>query len=144
MNADTSLVLVDSCCWIEALRKDGRIEVKMAVKYLLDEYKALLCGPVEYEVLSGARKNERDELRAYFNVLPYRPSDHKIWRKAAESAWKLRDAGVKAPHNDVIIATIAAEFGYRIFSIDKHFELMAGVLGFSLYVPGYGGLYNPE
>ena len=138
------MVLVDSSCWIEASRKDGRIEVKAAMKALLDEFLALLCGPVELEVLGGARANERKRMQSYFDILPYRTSDHKIWRDAVQTGWKLRDAGVTAPWNDTIIATIACRYDYRVYSIGKHFSMMAQVLGFSLYEPGYGGAYNPE
>jgi len=140
----TPMVLVDSSCWIEASRKNGRIEVKAAVKALLDEFVALLCGPVELEVLGGARANERQRMQSYFDILPYRTSDHKIWRAAVQTGWKLRDAGVTAPWNDTIIATIACQYDYRVYSIDKHFPMMAQVLGFSLYEPGYGGAYNPS
>ena len=138
------MVLVDSSCWIEASRKNGSIEVKAAVQGLLDEFEALLCGPVELEVLGGARADERAKLQKYFNILPYRSSDHKIWRQAMTTSWKLRDAGVTTPWNDTIIATIACQYDYRIYSIDKHFPMMAEILGFKLYTPGYGGRYNPE
>jgi len=136
------MVLVDSSCWIEASRKNGRIEVKAAIKGLLDEFLALLCGPVEMEVLGGARKSERSIMQRYFDILPYRASDHKIWRQAVLTGWKLRDAGLTVPWNDTIIATIAVEYGYRVYSIDKHFPAMAKVLEFALYHPGYGGRYN--
>lgn len=135
------MVLVDSCCWIEALRKDGRIEVKAALQGLLDEFEALLCGPVELEVLGGSRATERQRIQSYFDILPYRTSNHKIWRDAIQTNWKLRDAGITAPWNDTIIATIACQYNYRVYSIDKHFPMMANVLGFSLYTPGYGGRY---
>ncbi|MGB0775061.1 MAG: VapC toxin family PIN domain ribonuclease [Akkermansiaceae bacterium] len=137
------MVLVDSCCWIEASRKNGRIEVKAGVKGLLDEFQALLCGPVELEVLGGARQNERAKMQKYFDILPYRASDHKIWRQAMETSWKLRDAGLTVPWNDCIIATIACMYNYRVYSIDKHFPQMAKILRFSLYEPGYGGSYTP-
>ena len=136
------MVLIDSCCWIEALRKDGRIEVKAAVKGLLDEFQALLCGPVEMEVLGGARASERQKIQGYFDILPYRASDHTIWRESVTTNCKLRDAGITTPWNDTIIATIACRYNYRVYSIDKHFPTMAKTLPFQLYQPGYGGRYN--
>ena len=138
------MVLVDSCCWIEALRKDGGIEVKAALQGLLDEFEALLCGPVELEVFGGSPANERQRIQSYFDILPYHTSDHKIWREATRTNWRLRDAGVTAPWNATIIATIASQGDYRVYSIDKHFPRMAKVLGFSLYEPGYGGRYNAK
>ncbi len=138
------MVLVDSSCWIEASRKNGSIEVKAAVKGLLDEFLALLCGSVELEVLGGARKSERPLMQRYFDILPYRASDHKIWRQAVKTSWQLRDAGITVPWNDTIIATIACQYHYRVYSINKHFPAMAKILGFPLYEPGYGGRYNPN
>ena len=138
------MIIIDSSCWIEAFRKNGSIEVKAAVQGILNEFEALLCGPVEMEVLGGARKEERQRISQYFNILPYRASNHKIWRQAVESGWKLRDAGVTTPWNDTIIATIACQYNYRVYSIDKHFPIMAKHLGFPLYTPGYGGRYNAE
>ena len=64
------MVLVDSCCWIEALRKDGRIEVKAALQELLGEFEALLRGPVELEVLGGSRANELQSIQSYFDIPP--------------------------------------------------------------------------
>mgnify|MGYP001550518080 FL=1 len=34
------MVLVDSSVWIEALRRDGRLDVKLALENLLEEYEA--------------------------------------------------------------------------------------------------------
>lgn len=140
----SDMVLVDSSCWIEASRKNGQIEVKAGVKGLLDEFLALLCGPVELEVLGGSRATERKRMKSYFDILPYRTSDHKIWREAMETGWNLRDQGITAPWNDVVIATIARKYNYRVYSIDKHFPMMSKALGFPLYEPGYGGRYNPN
>lgn len=138
------MVLIDSSAWIEATRKDGRIEVQKAIEGLLEEYEALLCGPVEMEVLGGARKEERGRLQAYFNYIPYKRIDNKIWREAVRCNWRLRDRGVTAPWNDVLIASIALRADAKIYSIDRHFPLMAPILGFTLYEPGYGGMFNPD
>lgn len=126
------------------MRLKGSTDIKLGIKGLLDEYAAVLCGPVELEVLGGARKNERKQLKEYFSILPYRPSDHTIWRKAAEISWQLRDRGLNCPWNDCIFATIALEHNYRIYSQDKHFETIAEILPIRLYTPGYMGMYNPE
>jgi predicted nucleic acid-binding protein len=139
-----SLVIVDTSAWIEAHRRDGSAAVKLAVRGLLDEFEAALCGPVEMEYLGGARPQERERLQAWCNVLPYVRSDQKIWRRAAMNFSLLKQKGVTAPWNDVLIATIALDNGCRVYAVDKHFTAMAPLLGFHLYQPGYGGSYNPE
>ena len=138
------MVLVDTSAWIALHRRDGDPAVKLAMRGLLDEFEAALCGPVEMEYLGGARPADRERLQAWCYVLPYIRSDQKLWRKAAANFSLLKQNGITAPWNDVLIATIAVENGCRVYAVDKHFDAMAPVLRFQLYQPGYGGSYNPE
>ena len=64
------MVLVDSSVWIEALRRDGRLDVKVALENLLEEYEAAWCGPVKLEVLGGARQQDREKLEAHLSASP--------------------------------------------------------------------------
>jgi predicted nucleic acid-binding protein len=138
------MVIVDTSVWIEASRRDGKQDVKLALHGLLDAYEATLCGPVEMEFLGGARVEEKARLQAWCNILPYYRCDQKIWRKAATNFSTLRSRGVAAPWNDVLIATISREADCRIYASDRHFELMAPILHLTLYQPGYMGGYSPD
>ena len=139
------MVIVDTSAWITFFRRDGDLLVKVAVKNLLNEYEATLCGPVEMEFLGGARAHERERIRIFFDILPYVPNDQKIWRKAAETYSLLRSKGVTAPWNDVIVATLSMERGCRVYSVDKHFDAMADHLpSLRLYEPGYNGGFARE
>ncbi|MBL67632.1 MAG: VapC toxin family PIN domain ribonuclease [Verrucomicrobiales bacterium] len=138
------MVLVDSSAWIEFLRPQGRLDVTMGVDGLLHEYEALLCGPVKLEVLGNARREDRKPLGEFFSNLPYRAMSDPDWGLAQENAWKLRDQGLSVPWVDVLIATLALEWGCRVYSTDKHFELMRDELGLALYEPGVGGKFNPQ
>lgn len=139
------MVLVDSSVWIEALRREGRLDVKLALEALLDEYEAAWCGPVKLEVLGGARKEDRSTLEEYFSSIPYYTMTDAGWDSAKALAWRLRDKGCNAPWNDILIASLSRQAGCRIYSVDKHFDLMyeAGA-GIVLYEPGYGGKYEPN
>lgn len=138
------MVIVDTSAWIEFFRRDGDLQVKLAVKALLDEYEATLCGPVEMEFLGGARPNERDRIQRWFDIVPYLSNDQKLWRNAATTYSKLRAAGLTVPWNDVIIATITMEQGCRVYSVDKHFTAMPKHVPIQLYEPGYNGGFSPE
>jgi predicted nucleic acid-binding protein len=139
------MVLVDSSVWIEALRRDGRLDVKLALEALLEEYEAAWCGPVKLEVLGGARQQDRKALEEHFSCIPYYPMTDTMWDAAKTLAWRLRDKGCNTPWNDILIAAMSRKAECRIYSIDKHFNLMheAGA-GIVLYEPGYGGKYNPN
>ncbi|MGJ8632859.1 MAG: PIN domain-containing protein [Luteolibacter sp.] len=136
------MVLVDSSAWIESLRRDGDMKVKLAVEGLLEAYEAQWCSPVRLEVLGGARKNERARLGQQFSVVPYRPSKEEDWDRAVALAWKLRGNGLNIPWLDVLIASIAIHDGIRLYAVDKHFQEVARIAPLTLYRPGYGGSFN--
>lgn len=137
------MVLIDSSIWIEAARREGDLQVKVALEGLLDEYQACWCGAVKLEVLGGARKEERKALEFFFQTIPYKPMTDVAWERAKKMGWQMRDAGLTVPWNDVLIASLSLEWGCRVFAKDKHFDAMAKVhRGIILYEPGYGGSYS--
>ncbi len=138
------MVLVDSSIWIEALRREGRIEEKVGLECLLDEYEAMWCGPIKLEVLGGARQQERKRLRGYFDSIPYRSMRDPDWDFAVENYWRLRDAGHTLPFNDVLIGSLSLRWICRVYARDRHFEIMRDVLGVRLYRAGYGGKFDPD
>jgi predicted nucleic acid-binding protein len=95
------MVLVDSSAWIEALRRNGDLRVKLAIEGLLDAYEAQWCTPIRLEVLGGARKEERTRLGHWFSVIPYRSVREEDWERAIALAWRLRDGGLTVPWRDV-------------------------------------------
>lgn len=64
------MVIIDTSAWIDFFLRDGKIEVKLAVKGLLDALEGALCGPVEMEFLGGARPSEMEAIRSWFNITP--------------------------------------------------------------------------
>lgn len=138
------MVLVDSSVWIEGLRRNGRLDIKVALESLLEAYEAQLCAPVRLEVLGGARKEDRRRLGFYFSVIPHRPARPDDWERAISLAWKLRDVGITVPWNDILIAAIAIEDCVRLYSLDAHFELISKKFPLLLYKPGYGGSFLPD
>lgn len=139
------MVIVDSSVWIETLRRDGRLDVKVALESLLEEYEASWCGPVKLEVLGGARSQERQALEEQFSCIPYFSMNDLAWESAKNLAWRLRDKGCAPPWNDILIAALAIKAGCRVYAIDKHFDLMQDAGGgVRLYRPGYGGKFEPN
>jgi predicted nucleic acid-binding protein len=136
------MVLVDSSAWVEALRRNGRIEVKLAVEGLLEVYEAQWCSPVRLEVLGGARRAERRLLGEYFSVIPFRRCTDDDWERAISLTWKLRDGGLTVPWLDVLIASVALHDGTRVYAVDAHFQKISEQTGLVLYEPGYGGSFQ--
>jgi len=138
------MVIVDTSAWIEFFRRDGDLAVKLAMKALIEVLEATLCGPVEMELLGGARSHERARIQSRFDILPYVNNDQKIWREAATTYAKLRSAGATLPWNDVLIATLALNKNLRVYSVDPHFEVMSRHLKLRLYRPGYNGSFQAD
>jgi predicted nucleic acid-binding protein len=136
------MVLVDSSVWIESLRRNGNIGVKVAMEALLDADAAVICSPVRLEVLGAAKANERRIINEFISEVSYRPCTSSDWEHAIALAWRLRDKGIIVPWMDVMIATVAIEDGGRVYSLDKHFNAISSVTGLELYQPGYGGSYT--
>lgn len=138
------MVLVDSSVWIEALRRSGRIEVKLAVEGLLEVDEAQWCAPGRLEVLGGARLDERDLLGQHFSMIPYREWGGQDWDRAVALATKLRDNDLTVPWFDILVAAIALHDGTRLFATGGHFKKIRDLAGLSLYEPGHGGMFRPE
>lgn len=136
------MVLVDSSAWIESLRRNGDMRVKLAVEGLLDAYEAQWCSPVRLEVLGGARVEERAHLGKRFSVIPFRPCREDDWDRAVDLAWRLRARGLTVPWLDVLIAAIAIHDCVRLYAIDAHFQEIVKHSDLLLYRPGYGGSFN--
>ena len=138
------MVLVDSSAWIEALRRNGDLRVKLAIEGLLDAYEAQWCTPIRLEVLGGARKEERTRLGHWFSVIPYRSVREEDWERAIALAWRLRDGGLTVPWLDVLIAAVALHDQVRVYAVDSHFKEISKRTGLMLYEPGYGGMYQED
>jgi predicted nucleic acid-binding protein len=138
------MVLIDSSVWIEGLRRQGRLDVKVALEAILEAYEAQVCAPARLEVMGGARKEERRKMGFYFSVIPYRSVQPEDWERAIALAWRLRDYGITVPWLDVLIASIALHDQNRLYTIDAHFEKISEVTGLLLYRPGYGGSFQPD
>ena len=110
------MVLVDSSAWIEALRRNGDLRVKLAIEGLLDAYEAQWCTPIRLEVLGGARKEECARLGHWFSVIPFRSVREEDWERAIALAWRLRDGGLTVPWLDVLIAAHALALGCTLVS----------------------------
>lgn len=137
------MVIVDSSVWIEALRRSGDTHVKLAVEALLDADAAVFCSPVRLEVLGAVHAPERRRISHYISEVTYRACDLQDWENAIALSWRLRDRGVIVPWLDVLIAAVALHDGARVYSTDKHFEMISRETGLLLYQPGYGGVYVP-
>jgi len=118
------MTLIDTSAWIEFLRRAGDPDVKGRVASYLDAGIAAVCGPIEFELLSGARPSEAAGVHTAISFCETLDFTRACWRRAAELEAGLRGRCVTVPRDDVFVASAALEYGVPIYACDAHFELM--------------------
>ncbi|MCH8809244.1 MAG: PIN domain-containing protein [Proteobacteria bacterium] len=118
------MTLIDTSAWIEFFRRSGEPHIKSRVASYLDVGDSAICGPIEFELLAGARRSETSDIRtavSFCTMLDFTP---ECWRRAAHLERALRRKGVKVPRDDIFVAAASIEHGVPVYAHDAHFELM--------------------
>ena len=123
--AKEQLIIIDTSSWIEALRKDGRREIRERVQKILEEGKGASCEPIILELLNGTRdRAERAIIEDYETMLVCFPISQEVWQLARRMAITLRSKGFGLPVVDLIIGACAYHHRAAIEHSDKHFEIL--------------------
>jgi predicted nucleic acid-binding protein len=120
-------IMVDSAIYIGRLRAGQDIRQEL-IPYLTNGM-LYNCGIVRAEVLRGMKNLRlKNELSAFFNIIPEVPTTAKMWQQISEMAWTIdRTIGGHRPLTDLIIARCAMHVGAVLISPDGHFRDIAGL-----------------
>lgn len=118
------MTLIDTSAWIEFLRRHGDLVVKSRVAAFVEMGEAAYCGPIEFELLAGAKPREMPDVRAALNFSTLLAFPQDCWRRSAEIEKRLRGQGITVPRDDVFVGAAALYHDVAIFSCDPHFALM--------------------
>lgn len=125
------MVLVDTSVWISFLNRPGSPE-KRVIDGLIDTDEAAIVGVVLAELLQGCRsESERSVLKDLLLALPYIDITQSTWIKAGELSVALRKKGVTLPLSDVVLAAAAIEHSCPVYTLDRHFQKIPGILRYS-------------
>jgi predicted nucleic acid-binding protein len=122
------VILVDTSVWIEAFRRAASAEAQH-LRELLDADQVVLAGPVRIEILSGSSTAELPRLRRVLSALPLHLPTARTWDLIESWVDRAVRAGQRFGMADLLIAGIAAENGFELWSLDGDFARMAS-LGF--------------
>jgi len=126
------VILPDTSVWVAYLRT-GRESLTRELNLALDRREVLVCGPVVAELVAGARPPDRAALIASLAGLQWAELDHNAWQSVGLLAAELRDLGQPLALTDLEIAVAARTAGAALWTADRHFERLAGMLeGFEL------------
>lgn len=115
-------VLIDTSIWVEYFRGKNH-ELVESVKGLIRTQRAVLCGIVLSELLSGVRaRKDRDTLKQTLDALEYAEVSMATWIATGEMSRSIRQQGIGVPLTDLIVAALALENDSELFTLDSHFD----------------------
>jgi len=125
-------VLIDTNIYSLAMKGDGSV-INILRKIDLIGFSAVSIGELYSGFVGGSRENKnREELNVFLDSP--RVVVHTIDSGTAEFYASilnnLKVAGTPIPTNDIWIAAIAFQYGYKLFTKDKHFDLVPGLVLF--------------
>lgn len=121
-------ILPDTCAWIDFFR--GRpTPLSETLGESLLRVEVFTCGAVLYELLQGIKNpGEEEQVKNGLQALSYLEMTRDLWSSAAKLSSQLRASGHTLPFSDIMIAVIALNHGCAVLTIDRHFEVISGLV----------------
>ena len=114
-------ILADTCIWIEYFR--GKSLFSEELRRLIQKGGLVITGPVVFELLQGAKnKKDADLIKEVTRGLPLFEVTHEIWLSAGNLYFDLRRKGITIPPSDVLLAAMAIDNNWSLFTTDNHFD----------------------
>lgn len=125
-------VLIDTNIYSLAMKGDNEIVTALR---RIDRigFSAISIGELFSGFKGGSRESKnREELNIFLDSprVVLHPIDEGTAEFYASVLNDLRQAGTPIPTNDIWIAAVAFQHGYKIFSKDHHFNLVPGLVRF--------------
>jgi len=84
---------------------------------------------VLFELMQGVKSDkEKTVIMNALSGLQYLEMNEQLWLKSAELSSSLKKKGLTLPLSDIFIAAIAIEHKLSVFTLDRHFERIPGVV----------------
>jgi predicted nucleic acid-binding protein len=129
------LIVVDTSVWIASFRSAGGDEAQH-LDALLDADQVALVAPVRVEILSGASVSNRARLRRTLSALPILFPDESTWELMESWLDSATRAGEHFGVADLLIAALAVEQAFPVWSLDSDFARMARIGFLKAYTIG--------
>lgn len=123
-------VLVDTSVWVEYFRGSGASE---EVDFLIDEGLLTTNELIRAELLPPLLARGEDELAGLLREIPVCPLNVDWDGIVMLQVTCLRNGINKIGIPDLLIAQNAIQHGLRVFTRDKHFQLLRHVIPLELY-----------
>ncbi len=125
------MVVADTSIWISFFNRPSSVE-KQVLDDLLDRDQIVLVGVVLTELLQGVRSPaQRNTLRNALEALPYIEVTFDTWIAAGDLSFTLLRKGITVAIPDLLIATLALEHSWSVYSLNADFQRIPGLSLFS-------------
>lgn len=134
-------VLIDTCIWSEALRRQNKPSKKTQqttaeLNELIKESRAQLTGITLQELLSGIKDElQFCRLKKHMSSFPLAAFTRDDYTTAAKFYNICRNKGISGSHIDYLICAYANQNNCKIFTTDKDFIHYAKYLPIKLHSP---------
>ncbi|CAG0938302.1 Ribonuclease VapC11 [Candidatus Brocadiaceae bacterium] len=129
---DLDNILVDTSAWIEFFRK--KAPYHKAIIELIDSSRVCCTGIVLAELIQGAKsQKELNVLKEFLHVFDFLHDSTELWEKAGELSLSLRLKGEIVGLADCYISVVASSNNVKVFTLDKHFEIIRKEIELNLY-----------
>lgn len=130
MSTGSEVTVIDTSCWIEAMRKRGDDTTRRRVGELLESGAARFTDMVRLELCNGlGGADQRRFLRQLEDLVETVPTTPAVWSEARSLAESARRRGVTVPATDVLVFAAARVHGLELLHRDAHFDRLAEVAG---------------
>lgn len=117
--------MIDSSLWVDYFRLQTTEARRAQAGMWIDHGDAVTCWPVMFEVLRGARPEERRRIRGQLETVSVLPFETGLWLSAAILGQTCRDRGFTIPPFDLLIATAALHHDAEIITFDRDYSYIA-------------------
>lgn len=117
--------IIDSCLWIDFLGVKTPQPVRELAARCLAEASAVLCEPVQFEVLRGCESKMRGGVRQRMATMPLLATPAGLWRAGLELGETCYDRRLIINSVDLLIAALCLHHGATLVTFDRHFQKLA-------------------
>jgi predicted nucleic acid-binding protein len=128
------MIIIDTSVWIDYFRgRNGRLIAHL--QELLDNDLIVLAAPVKIEILSGSSTRDRFLLQRVLQALPLLMPTQATWERMETWTEKAAAKGERFGVTDLLIAGLAADHNFPLWSLDEDFARMRKLGFIQLFAP---------
>jgi len=118
------MIVVDTSVWVAFSQSSDR-RVVGHLQSLLEADEVALPAPVRVEILVGASRRDHARLQRLLSALPVLYPSERTWRRIDAWVATAVAAGERFGVADLLIASLAADEGADVWSLDRDFARLA-------------------